>query len=643
MMKKNAGNRALLAIAALLFLAPIAAAEAGKAPLVVVFDENYPPYSFKDSLGIIQGIIPDLWGEWERRTGRRVELRPMEWEKCLEAIASGEADVIDSIFETEERKRRYDFLDAYATLRVPVFFHQSISGISKPGDLRGFRVAAKRGDACVEMLAGYGIQGIELYPDYESIVLAAKRDEIRVFCIDEPPALYYLYKYGLDSSYKSALNLYTGQFHRAVRKDRKPLPDGSDLLNVLAAGFKAIPAYRSHAIEDRWFGSPLEKRIDPKQISFLGSAVIALLSLFVVFIVVLRRQVAVRTKDLSIKAAALEASERKNRAFIRALPDLFITFDGEGRCIEFLTANPELLARPEGQLVDRRTADVGLDPAIQTLLESSIKRALTAQSVVVCEYELDVIAGKRSFEARLVKMEENRVLAIVRDISARATAERKTAAALKEKEILLKEVHHRVKNNMQVISSLIQLQAGTIKQEEYRLPLQDTQQRIRTMAHIHELLYRSDDLGSIDTADYIGNILEDLEAAFFEYSGSVKIQADIDRMDCDMDTAVPLGLIVNEAVTNSYKYAHSAPQGGRFAVSLKKREDGRWHLTIADNGPGLPDGWESKADSTLGLTLIRVLAAQLDAELRIDGTRGTRIQLVFRQGQQISASTEIEK
>jgi two-component sensor histidine kinase/ABC-type amino acid transport substrate-binding protein len=623
-------KRALPSIARLFALTAIACLFVpGAVAISVVFDDNYPPYSFKSASGQIQGIIPDQWRAWSTETGYAVDLKPMRWEECLAAMESGRADVLDSAFKTPEREKTYDFLEPYATLRVPVFFHDSISGISKPEDLRGFRMAAKAGDACVAVLKGYGVVDVKEYPDYESIVRAAKNEEIRMFCVDEPPAHYYLYKYGLDSSYRSGLNLYTGKFHRAVRKDRQPLSDGSDLLVVLKKGFASISADEYKKIDRRWFGSSLDPKIDFKLIALIGGAAALVIVLLLSFSLILRRRVEAKTKELLKKTAALEASERKNRAFIEALPDLFLIMGSDYSYYECKTANPSLLAKPEDELRGKKVGDVGFDPLFVENIQKSIDKALAEPGVVVFEYELAVLAGKRYFEARLVKMEEDRVLAIIRDVTDKAVAEKKTADSLREKELLLKEVHHRVKNNMQVVSSLVQLQASSLRNEEDKALLNETQQRIKTMAQIHELLYRSDNLGSIDAADYLGNIVEDLRMAYFEYSGRVRTTLDLEPIECTMDVAVPLGLIVNEVVSNSFKYGSGAATGAVISVSFKKREDGRRVLAVADNGPGLPADWEEKANSTLGLTLVKMLSSQLGGTLSITGTNGTRTELIF--------------
>ncbi len=152
-------------------------------------DNNYPPYVFADEQGNVQGILVDQWKLWEERTGVKVDLTALPWGEALERMQAGEFDVIDTIFYTDERAQVFDFTDAYAQIDVPIFFQNNISGIADAGDLKGFRVAVKSGDANADYLIKHGITDLVYYNSYEEIVQAAARKEQAIFVIDQPPAL----------------------------------------------------------------------------------------------------------------------------------------------------------------------------------------------------------------------------------------------------------------------------------------------------------------------------------------------------------------------------------------------------------------------------------------------------------------------
>jgi len=628
---------ALVVLCIATFLAPVLLCAQGAGPstpasmppIRVVCDDSYPPYSFRSDSGENQGIIPDLWKAFSARTGRPVEFRAMDWTLALREMAEGHADVLDSAFRTPEREKLYDFLPAYATLRVPVYFHRSISGIAEPRDLRGFRVAVKLGDACIDFLQNYGIKDLMQYASYEAIIKAAKAGDVRVMCIDEPPALYYIYKYGLEDEFRGTFNLYTGYFHRAVHKNRRRLADGSDLYTVLEKGFASIPTAAIEEIQDRWMGGPLSSRIDWRIFLMAGIAVIVVIIILVAFLLVLRVQVRRKTAELLQKNQALQASERKNRAFISALPDLFFIADSNGRFTEFITSNPDILMMPGEAQIGKTIDELFSDAETARLFRQNLISALGGARVAVIEYDMAIRGEPHHFECRATLIEADRVLFIIRDTTREWTSAIQVQQSLLEKEILLKEIHHRVKNNLQVVSSLVQLQSSVLKSEHDRQLFAETQQRILAMAQVHELLYHSKNFSWIDGAEYVRLVYDELQYAYQNSTGGVQANLDLESVQLDLDTAIPLALILNEAVSNAFKYAFCGGRKGRMNIALKVAPDGRRVLTIADDGPGFKDDWQQHLDDSLGLTLIRSLSAQLKGTLVIENRGGAFVQLQF--------------
>ncbi|MDP3428212.1 MAG: transporter substrate-binding domain-containing protein, partial [Humidesulfovibrio sp.] len=172
--------------------------------ITVVSDDNYPPYIFRSDEGRIQGILVDQWKAWERATGVRVDLQAMDWGLAQRNMREGKADVIDTIFFNEERAKLFGFTKPYANLDVPVYFHKTLGGISDVKSLRGFTVGVKAGDAVIEVLKGYGIHSLKEYDSYKGIIDAARTGDIRVFSMDAPPALYYMYKFDLEGEFRQA-------------------------------------------------------------------------------------------------------------------------------------------------------------------------------------------------------------------------------------------------------------------------------------------------------------------------------------------------------------------------------------------------------------------------------------------------------
>jgi PAS domain S-box-containing protein len=222
-----------------------------------------------------------------------------------------------------------------------------------------------------------------------------------------------------------------------------------------------------------------------------------------------------------------------------------------------------------------------------------------------------------------------RTKALEREIAENKAFQKELANSLEEKELLLKEVHHRVKNNMQVISSLLNIQSETIGNEEYANLLGESQQRIKSMSLIHENLYQSDNLLEIDFEDYIRMLANSL-CRFYTIPGvSVNMDIHVEDVNLDIETAVPCGLIINELISNSLKHAF-IDREGTATISVVFRHSGcQYVLQISDDGIGLPDDFDPSKSSSMGMEIISILTQQLDGCLHIDGNDGAAFEIAF--------------
>lgn len=218
---------------------------------------------------------------------------------------------------------------------------------------------------------------------------------------------------------------------------------------------------------------------------------------------------------------------------------------------------------------------------------------------------------------------------ITQDITERKQAEQLLKASLSEKEVLLKEIHHRVKNNMQVISSLVSLQADELRDEAMRAVLQDVTHRVRSMAMVHEKLYQSGDLARIDFAEYAQSLLNYLWRAHGGVASGVRLALDMEPVSLSVNVAVPLGLILNELAGNALKHAFPDGTDGEVTVSLRSGPEGQVRLGVRDNGVGLPEGLDWKQARSLGLRLVQMLAGQLHAAVEVSSDGGTKFTITF--------------
>ncbi|MDT8365871.1 MAG: PAS domain S-box protein [bacterium] len=223
------------------------------------------------------------------------------------------------------------------------------------------------------------------------------------------------------------------------------------------------------------------------------------------------------------------------------------------------------------------------------------------------------------------------ILSVVRDITERKKAHDRISSSLAEKETLLREIHHRVKNNLQVISGLLNLQAHYIDDERVRTIYKESQNRIKTMALIHEELYQREDLARINLAEYISGLAGNLMASYSMEIGRVSLDLDLEDAEITIDTAIPCGLIVNEIVSNSL--AHAFPDNGKGKIRIKLRllDGEKFELKVSDDGIGLPADLKISKTKTLGLRLVSILAEQLGADLQVEKDQGTAFCLTFKE------------
>lgn len=219
---------------------------------------------------------------------------------------------------------------------------------------------------------------------------------------------------------------------------------------------------------------------------------------------------------------------------------------------------------------------------------------------------------------------------VVVDITKLKKAEENLKASLKEKEILLQEIHHRVKNNLQIISSLLNLQQGYVAEKETINVLQESQNRVLSMAMIHEMLYDSENLSSIDFSEYIQRLIHALFSSYGTKVNLIELEINVDEIFLNIETAVPCGLIISELVSNSLKYAFPEGRQGKLSIDFHTIKD-EFELTVVDNGVGLPEDFDFRKTESLGLRLINALVSQLDGSIELDKSQGTKFTMRFKE------------
>ena len=340
-------------------------------------------------------------------------------------------------------------------------------------------------------------------------------------------------------------------------------------------------------------------------------------------------------EDITESARSQETTERF-RAILEATTDMVGMADKFGRFFYINGAGRDLLGlAPDEPVAGLRLPEVHAAwaadlVALEGLPVAMIEGAWQGETAVLSRNGPDVPASELILAHKSPSGSVEFLSTIIRDMSEQKEAEVRIKASLEEKEVLLKEIHHRVKNNLQIVSSLLQLQASYIKDVDALNIFEESRDRIKSMALIHEQLYQSNDLAQIDFPEYLRSLLNMVLSAHRTKSVRVETQLHVDPVSLDLDTAIPVGLITNELVTNSLKYAFAGRNVGEIGVRLTRSEAGDYLLMVSDNGVGLPEKFNFDKATSLGLRLVRILTKQMRARLEISNGMGTQFRVYFK-------------
>jgi PAS domain S-box-containing protein len=315
---------------------------------------------------------------------------------------------------------------------------------------------------------------------------------------------------------------------------------------------------------------------------------------------------------------------------LHSMSDMLIVVDACGNIQRLNPAAARQLGYGEEELLSRPLSDLIVPPERELFENAKSGAALIGtRSLHLQSQNGDAIpvlftaAEIRSAQGRLEGLVCNAV-----NMTERLAAENQLRASLQEKEVLLKEVHHRVKNNLQIICSLFSLQSREANDPQIAHLFADTQGRIRSMALIHEQLYQSAELARIDFAEYSRQLCQHLIYSSGWQSDSLAVRLDVDRVPLELDIAIPCGMILNELISNAMKHAFPQGETGEVCVAFRSEDNCR-RLTVRDNGIGLAPVAIQQQQRTLGLTLVEALVRQLKGRMSIDSNGGTQVTIEF--------------
>ncbi|MEK7251478.1 MAG: histidine kinase dimerization/phosphoacceptor domain -containing protein [Bacteroidota bacterium] len=347
-------------------------------------------------------------------------------------------------------------------------------------------------------------------------------------------------------------------------------------------------------------------------------------------------QLRLEEQNRELREAQQELEEARNHLadLYDFAPIGYVTLDDKGCIQQINKTGAMLLGMEQASLLDKPFVRFVEKTHARTFL-LHLRRCLESDEKVSSELGLDIPeVGTLYVQLSSVRVPDNYRRTFVyrtamTDITERKKAEEQIHTSLREKEVLLKEVHHRVKNNLQIISSLLKLQSGFVEDKRALELFRESQDIIRSMALIHEKLYRSDDLSSVNYSEYITEVATNLFRSYGINTDAILLSVDVANVAWGLDTAIPVSLIINELISNSLKYAFPNGRQGQISIRLYTYDGMYFTLVVSDNGVGIPEHVDIQQTESLGLQLVAALTDELQGKLTLDRFKGTRFTITF--------------
>ncbi len=590
--------------------------------IVFVSQTHYPPFEFVGSDGDRTGMCIELIRWIATEFGFKAHFTDTSFQQAQENILSGKADVLTSFFYSKKRDRIFDFTQTMFDVPASIFVDSQRPDIKEIIDLNGKIVAMQSGDYAKEFLESKNIKCTFKYTqnfaEATDLVVAGQADAL---IGDEQIVLYHIFSSNLiDKIKKVGAPLYVGENCMGLKEP------GGMLSEIMDAG---IDMAQEKGILDqiykKWLGTTYSKVPSLIQKIFPLLLFVIAIMLFISFLIWawnlrLRQKVASRTADLS-------RSEKTLRTILNASPlgiglseDSIIKWSNPAMCRMLGYENHELNGK-KIDMIYRDNDQLNLrKKSIETAQRNDTGAHIETQWIRKDGSNFDCYIRMASLTFEKKPM----IIAIAEDITKQKKAENAIKASLKEKEILLREIHHRVKNNMQVVSSLLSLQADSIKEKKALAQFMDTQTRVYSMALVHDALYQSSDFNHIFLQEYLDPLVQHLLDVYSLKDKVADVEVSAQKIVVKMDHAVSCGLIMVELISNALKHAQPPAKSVlKIEIKAKYESDKCLVMHLKDNGSSVPGDVDFINPTTLGLQIVtEIITGQLEGTYTVDLSQG---------------------
>ena len=620
---------------------------AGQEPLSIKVGAyaNHPKI-YMDANGRVSGFWPDLMEHIAEAENWKIEYIWGTWSEGLDRLESKEIDIMPDVAFTEKRSKLYTFSeDSVLMSWARVYVSKMNAEIQSIADLKNKKIAALKGstnldgpDGLREITRLFNINCTFLeLGDYTEVFKAVEENRADAGITNRNFGNKNANEFNLK---KTSIIFNPINIKFAFPKDAESTPYLAGRINYHIRQLKQDENSIYYRLLGKYFEAEIaEKTVEvfPVWMGSILSGIAVLLVFFVLTIIATRIQVKRKTKELLAERATLQASEERYRSVFENTGTATVILE-EDTTISMANTGFEKLSGYLREEIEGRKkwTEFVTSEDLERMKEYATERRKNGGKAPT-KYEFSFIDRqgniKNVFHMTGMVPGTRKSVASLMDITDRKKAEEEIKRSLCEKETLLTEIHHRVKNNMQIVSSLLSLQSKDIEDERALSLIKNCEDRIRSMSLVHEKLYLSEDLSSIDFHDY----MKDLSARLFQVhrvdSRVLSFSSQIKDVSFNIETAIPLGLIINELISNALKHAFPEGKKGSIAVELtqdKKTEE--YILTVTDDGIGFPEVTDYRNTETFGLQLANMLTAeQLHGTMELDRTKGTSFRIVFKE------------
>ncbi len=607
---------------------------------------DYPPFALVRDDGTADGFSVELLKHVVKSVGMDVEINVGPWNKIRRELINGQIDVLPLVSYSQKRDESLDFTAPYLRMHGTILVRKGENKINSEADLKDREVLVMRGDTAHEYAVRNKLTDklilTDSFEDALKQLAAGKHDAV---IIQHLVGLQLIKKLNLsnvvsvrsfeESSLKPGAQLLSGfeqKFCIAVKEGDK------QLLARLNEGLSIVFASGIYnELYEKWFGPILPKpSVSPiilfRYIFFILFPVLVLIGFFGIWY--LRREISRKTEIIK------ENEEMFSVVFNKSPIPVSLSRLRDGVLIDVNESWIEAFGFDRDSVIGKTLSDLGISriAAERVRLDTELRDKGYIHNMEVTGFRTKsnpspiLLTNVEVLEFASDKL----VYTSTQDITDRKQAEALLRereecikASLLEKEVLLKEIHHRVKNNMQVISSLVDLQAAEVEDAAMREIFKDVVFRVRSMAMVHEKLYQSSDLARVEFADYTRSLLGYMWRAQQAASLGVELDLELEPAFLPVNMAVPCALILNELSCNALKHAFVGRKSGKVTVSLSGNEKGKVTLRVRDNGIGLPPELDWEKSHSLGMRLVQMLARQLHAAVAVSSDNGAEIKIKF--------------